>query len=303
MTNCTAVAANGYHTCAALNGGAVKCWGSNDFGEIGVSTAYSEALSPVAVSGVTNASSVASGEHHSCALMSSGAIQCWGNNVNGELGNGSTTDSATPVLVSGITNAAAFASGSAHTCALLNGGAVQCWGLNSTGQLGNGTTTNSSTPVPVSGITNAIAIGAGNHHSCAVLNGGSVSCWGGNNVDQLGNGTTTDSSTPVLVVGISNASAVAGGEEHTCALQSNGVVQCWGDNSYSQLGNISLLLANSTAVPVPGINNATAIACGTFHSCALLSGGAIQCWGYNSAGQVGTSNTTGTFAPATVSGF
>jgi alpha-tubulin suppressor-like RCC1 family protein len=120
-------------------------------------------------------------------LLSSGTIQCWGFNAEGELGNGTTKDPSVPITVSGITDARAIAAGDSHTCALLSGGSVQCWGDNAYGQLGNGSTNTcldggsrpcSLTPIAVSGITNAIAIAAGEEHTCALLSGGSVQCWG-----------------------------------------------------------------------------------------------------------------------------
>lgn len=119
------------------------------------------------MSGLTNATAVATGFDGACALLSTGGIDCWG--TAAVLGNGTTTESLTPVAVSGITNATAVTAGDEHACALLSAGDVECWGYNGDGELGNGTTTDSSTPVPVSGITNATAVIAGIEHACAAL--------------------------------------------------------------------------------------------------------------------------------------
>jgi alpha-tubulin suppressor-like RCC1 family protein len=141
------------------------------------------------VSGITNATAIAGGGDQTCALLSTGSVDCWGTSGNGQLGNGTTTESTTPVAVSGITDATAVTAGEAHNCALLSTGSADRWGYDGYGQLGDGTTTDTSTPVAVLGITNAIAVSAGYWHTCALLSTGSVDCWGYNSNGELGDGT------------------------------------------------------------------------------------------------------------------
>jgi alpha-tubulin suppressor-like RCC1 family protein len=135
--------------CFCLAGGGVDCWGLNTSGQLGNGTTTGNTGAPVAVSGITNATAITARHSHTCALLATGGVDCWGDNGFGKLGNGTTTTSSTPVAVSGITNATAVAAGYYHTCALLATGGAACWGYNYFGQLGNGTTTDSSTPVGV----------------------------------------------------------------------------------------------------------------------------------------------------------
>lgn len=128
-------------------------------------------------------------------------MTCWGNNGNGQLGNGSITNSLIPVAVTGLTTATSVSAGNFHSCAVLASGSVQCWGTNGSGQLGNDSTTQSLVPVAVSGLTTATRVSAGNVHGCAVLASGGVQCWGNNNCGQLGDETGGLSAVvPVLVL-------------------------------------------------------------------------------------------------------
>ena len=204
ITDATAVTAgNFFHSCAVLAGGTAKCWGHNVFGQLGngQSGTSGESPIPVSVTGITDATAIAGGWIHTCAVVAGGSVKCWGYNAYGQLGNGSTADSSTPVSVTGVTDASSVTAYGTHSCALGDSGAASCWGSNASGELGNGTTVDSSTPVSVTGIIDAIGITAGGYHSCALFAGGTVSCWGRNTKGQLGNNTTQHSSTPVPVSG------------------------------------------------------------------------------------------------------
>jgi alpha-tubulin suppressor-like RCC1 family protein len=297
------------HTCALVNGG-VQCWGANASGELGNNSTEDSDV-PVPVQGLAGPGSgvqaIAAGDVHSCAVVS-GAAKCWGSNLDGELGNGSTTQqSNVPVFVQGLgspgSGVQALAAGAFHTCALVNGG-VQCWGDNSHGELGNNSDAGSNVPVAVQGLGSGVqAIAAGAVHTCALVNGG-VQCWGWNGGGQLGNGSTADSDVPVPVQELgpgSGVQAIAGGLQHACALVASGV-QCWGANQAGQLGKGSLT-SSSVPVAVQGLGSpgsgVQGITAGDFHTCALVDGG-VECWGLNANGQLGDNSDGGSPVPVAV---
>lgn len=318
----TQVTAGGGHTCALLFSGEVDCWGSQTFGQLGDGTNTGNAETPVPVTGLSEATQVSAGGSHTCALLSSGHLKCWGSGRLGQNGNGAHGGfSVTPVAVIDIGEAIQVSAGDSNACAVLSSGHVECWGQAAGGELGDGNTTGpskcqvpgagkeeetlevacSGTPLEVTGISTATQVSVGGNHSCALLSSGQVECWG---FGDLGNGATSGSDTPVPVSGISTATEVSAGagRNYTCALLSSGQVECWGrENAAGELGN-GTKTESDVPSKVTGITDATQVSAGFGHTCARLSSGHAECWGEGTFGQLGNGATKNKNVPVEVAG-
>ncbi len=292
------------HACALTLAGGLKCWGENSFGQVGAGV-FSSLLTPISVKGLeSDVYQVKAGANHTCAVTSGGAAKCWGFNNKGQLGDGSTSNRATPVKVSGLgSGVLAISAGKAHTCALTTDGLVKCWGANQFGQLGTGNTTNSLVPQKVVGLDGVISVAAGSNFTCALTNNGQVKCWGSNSYKTLGSTPGGYSSLPVQIGALSSSiEAISAGYAHVCAITGNGEGWCWGSNAYGALADGSNATDRATPVQVEGfLNDIISFAAGNQHNCAVTSSGALKCWGWNWAGQVGDGTNTDRGLPVPVS--
>ena len=257
---------------------------------------------------------VVGGDVASCGLRVDGSVWCWGDNAEGQLGDGSTSDSSVAVRVVGVGGSGTLSgvvevvSGakSKHVCALGDDASVVCWGQGDRGQLGDGSTSDSSSPVvfdDASGapLTDAVSVAAGLEHTCVARSDGSVWCVGRNDKGQLGDGTTSDSTVLRQVVGVGGSGTLSGvvevasGEKHTCAVRDDASVVCWGQGDKGQLGNGATSDSSSPVMVSTSsgtLSGAVSVAAGKKFSCAVTSGTEVWCWGENNEGQVGDGTTT-----------
>ncbi|MBI2061664.1 MAG: hypothetical protein HYT87_18140 [Nitrospirae bacterium] len=306
LTGASAVSLGGFHTCALLHKGEIRCWGDNDFGQLGLG-AFPLADTPMMVKGVNNVVQIAAGGDHTCALTADGAVSCWGSNVAGELGAGSgkvgpqicmysDACSLTPVEAKiGSGTVTSVSAGGTHTCAVFADRTVRCWGWNLYGQLGDGTTAERSGAVQVSGVDDAVAVDAGDLHTCALTASGTVKCWGDIPSGRLPPGTAPGKVRTVL----DGVQSISGGFTHVCAVLTNRSMKCWGANESGEVGDGSQVFQ---AAPVPVVLEypVSTVAVGLAHTCALTQSGQVMCWGNNQVGQLGDGTTINRMTPVPV---
>ncbi|GGR41482.1 hypothetical protein GCM10008957_56730 [Deinococcus ruber] len=292
LANVVTVAAGNLRTLAVQSDGSVQSWGADGFS--GPFT-----YSPAAVPGLTGIVGVAGGYQHSLALKADGTVQALGSNYQGQLGNGTTTDSSVPVTVQNLADVVNISSSSYTSLALRADGTVLAWGQNAYGEMGNGTNTGSTTPVQIPNFGNVVSIASGYGHTLALKSDGTIQAWGSNQSGQLGTGTKTNSNSPVTVTGLTNVVSVAAGDSQSLALRADGTVQAWGDNFTGDLGN-GTNTTSSTPVNVTNLSGAVAIAAGSYYSLALKADGTMQAWGSNTSGELGDGTTTNKSTPVAV---
>lgn len=310
------------HSCARIEkDNTVACWGADGQGQVtgavgGANYDAPERLNNGLGNPVKNIKLLARGvAAHNCALTQAASdnVHCWGENNQYQLGIGTMAGpvvGGNQVALLGGTGIG-IGVGRYHSCALLSSSAgpntMRCWGMNSMGQLGDSTDEGRSYPTVVSSLGDAEprAIGLGGYHTCAVVAvDDAVMCWGSNDFGQLGDGVGSGNSyVAVVVKDLTGVTAVALGEAHSCALIHDGSVMCWGANDAGQLGNDNLGQNSPIPVAVQELTDATEIAAGSDHNCALRENGAVQCWGANSVGQLGDGHTTDSPIPAAAVDF
>lgn len=321
------ISSNG-SACAVLETGDLKCWGNNQFGQLGTGDLMNrgdkpkqmgDALKPIALGSGRKALSVSAGNDYTCAVLDDGSVKCWGSNDAGRLGTELSANLQAPDPVASVKLGrkakAVSASADGVTCALLDDGTLKCWGniwytthadfaeLGGSPGIGDFTGEISGLPaLTFSGGSPVQSLIAG-RVSSVILSDGSLRLWGTASDGQLGPGVIYRGLTPTELAAVSSvelgagltAKAVALGALHACVLLNDGNVKCWGGNSAGQLGlgsteTINAMPSELKAVLL-GEHRALGVAAGQSHTCAILDDGTLKCWGLNSAGQLGLGDT------------
>ena len=315
----TQITANGSHTCALLISGNVSCWGNGANGRLGYGTTESigDNESPIDAGVVSIGGKVvqiSAGYEHTCALLETGTVRCWGIGADGRLGYGNTNsigDDEIPSTAGDVnigSSTVQIAAGSKHTCALLQTGAIRCWGDGTFGQTGQGHTNaigDNESPSMASELFPgkiAIQIMTKEWHSCALFDSGTVSCWGAGGTGRLGYGNTDsigDDELPSSVGAVSigdKVKYITVGYAHNCALLFTGNVRCWGRSTEGQLGYGNTVDIGDNELPssVGTVNTGgvvNQVTAGSYHNCVWLNTDAIRCWGNGADGRLGYGNT------------
>jgi alpha-tubulin suppressor-like RCC1 family protein len=270
------------HTCARTFDGSVYCWGRANSGELGVlplsyrcstsgGSMYYCSNAPRRVE-IATSTALGAGNQHTCASTSAGT-HCWGVNLHGAFGDGTTTSSNVPRAVPQRDGATLIEGGTYHTCSV-SSGTLECSGQNIAGEVGDGTGTAQYTAQTIN--RSATTLSLSDYTSCVTDAMGQLSCWGRNVHAQI-DGTAQNRLTPTVVSYVSDAVQVAAGRDHLCTVRKDQTAVCWGNNSYGQLGNGAT--AMYSGVVSVGVANVSEIAVSRHHGCVRDTDGAVWCFG------------------------
>lgn len=274
------------YTCALLTNGGVRCWGRNQYGQLGDGTT-TDRVAPPDSDVLSGVQAIATGLGHTCALMATGGVRCWGVNFFGQLGDGTGSDRLSPPSADVLSGVQAIVTGEWHTCALMNTGGVRCWGSNERAQLGDNSIWNDRSIPDNSDILAGVrSLVAGKAYTCALMTTGGIRCWGDNSYGQLGDGTTTIRRRPPPTDLLAGVQAMAASDARTCVLMATAGVRCWGRNPGTD--QTSFEANPPTADVLTGVQS---ISAGGGHVCALTTTGGVRCWGDNTYGQLGNGTT------------
>ncbi len=288
------------HTCGRTAGNVASCSGNNPAGQIGDGTLVDRLIPTPVSGGIPFVELAASNGDHTCGRTAAGTVYCWGRNLDGELGDGTTVNRSTPVAVSGNLNFVAVTTGRRHSCGRTAENATYCWGGNTWGQVGDGTVIGRTTPTLVSGNLSFVELGMGAGFTCGRTAGGAVYCWGYNEFGAVGDGTFIVSRpTPTPVTG--GLTFIELSANGACGQTIQHATYCWGFNANGQVGD-GTVNSRSTPTLVQGGLTFVEVEANGPHSCGRVNSGAVYCWGLNDNGQVGDGTLIDRYTPVPVRG-
>lgn len=236
---------------------------------------------------------------NSCILYTNMDLYCWGQNLNGELNDGTKVRSINPKLVG--TGYIKVAMGRDHLCAIKSNGDLYCWGDNSYGQLGRGNTTPSIVPILIDSGVAYTQISAGKRHTCGITSGKKLKCWGANSSSQLGDGSATQRNGPTAIDAANDYIYVSAGAVHTCGIRDvSNLLLCWGNNDDGQLGDGNTAAFRNTPYSIDPSEQYKYVSANGFGGCAITLSDDLKCWGGNYVGEVGVPSTDNSSIPILV---
>jgi len=316
------IAAGMGHALAVKSDGTVWGWGSSTLGPFDGEAIFGRHPTPRRLHGLTGVVSAAVGEAHSLVLKADGTVWAWGDNLRGQLGDGTRVDRSTPVQAAGLGEVVAIVAGAEASLAMKSDGTAWRWGDNS-----DGSNNYPLSPVPMSGFDKVVALARGGLHTLVLKPDGTVWAWGNNTYGQLGRGKPHDRSTPLPVVNVGEVRALSVGVHHSVALKpdgtvwhwggttdhltparvegleavvavaaqvgrtlvvkGDGTVWGWGDNMFGELGDGTRRERTTTLTQASALSGVVAVAAGWRHTLALKADGTVWAWGSNDSGQLG----------------
>lgn len=245
---------------------------------------------------------VVGGGEHSCGIGVDGALWCWGDNRQGQLGLGDKVSRSRPARVGDGQDWIDIEAGREYSCGIRQGGSLWCWGNNNLGRLGDGTMEGRVEPVAISPGEVWLSVSAGATHTCGIRADHSLWCWGYNYYGQLGDNSGVNALEPKRVAGSQNWATVAvGGEGFTCGLTQASELWCWGRNSEGQVGDGTTTTRQSPRL-IGSNTDWEQLSAGAAHSCGLRQGGSLWCWGKNAGGALGDGTEENRGVPTEVFG-